>query len=79
MTSSLLELRKNKAVKKRKYSPFYSYTEFVAFCPNCKNMETIWLNDDDNSLQSERKYHQSEGHIFHDCGSAKPCKLYGLH
>ena len=75
MAPLLLKPRKHTAPKQRgNNNPLY-FTEFVVFCPHCKNMETIWLGGD--SLLTERRYNQRKGRIYHDCGSPEPCRLYG--
>ena len=75
MASLQLKSRKNIASKRvSNNNPLY-FTEFVAFCPHCKNMETIWLGEE--PTQTERRYIQRNGYIYHDCGSSEPCRLYG--
>ena len=75
MAPLLLKSRKRMASKQvRNSNPLY-FTEFVAFCPHCKNMETIWLGED--SLQTERRYRRHNGRIYHDCGATESCRLYG--
>lgn len=74
MTSLLLELKKYAAKQDKANNPMY-YQEFVVFCPHCKNMETIWIGK--NSVRTERRYRQRNGLIYHDCGSTRPCRLYG--
>ena len=51
--------------------------EVVAFCPGCKTLETLYLSG--GQLTPTRKFNQSDGHIYHDCGSIKPCQLYRLY
>jgi len=75
MAPLLLKSQKYRTPKQTSNNNPLYFTEFVAFCPHCKNMETIWLGDD--SLQTERRYSQRKGNIYHDCGSTKPCRLYG--
>ncbi len=48
--------------------------ELVAFCPNCKTLETLWFSAD--KLMKTRKFIQVNSHIYHDCGSTEPCRLY---
>lgn len=48
--------------------------EAVAFCPQCKALQTIWISDD--KLMPTRKFFQVGNHIYHDCGSSQPCRLY---
>ena len=75
MAPSLLKSRKRMVPGQLSNSNPLYFTEFVAFCPHCKNMETIWLGKD--SLQTERRYNQHNGLIYHDCGATEPCRLYG--
>ena len=48
--------------------------EFMIFCPACKAFETVWFND--GKLNQNRKFTQFGSHIYHDCGSNAPCRLY---
>ena len=48
--------------------------EVVAVCPGCKTLETLCLSS--GQLTPTRKFSQNDGHIYHDCGSIKPCQLY---
>lgn len=48
--------------------------EAVAFCPHCKDLQTIWINH--GTLMPTRKFIQAESQIYHDCGSDQPCRLY---
>jgi hypothetical protein len=48
--------------------------EVVAFCPGCKTLETLYLSS--GQLTPNRKFSQNDGHIYHVCGSIKPCQLY---
>jgi hypothetical protein len=48
--------------------------EAVAFCPACKALQTVWLND--NRLMPTRKFRQIGNRVYHDCGSNQPCRLY---
>ena len=48
--------------------------EFVALCPGCKTMETLWFND--GRLMPTRKFVQQGRQVFHDCGTTMPCRLY---
>ena len=49
--------------------------EPAAICPGCKTLETLYLSS--GQLAPTRKFNQNDGHIYHDCGSKKPCHLYG--
>jgi len=50
--------------------------EVTVFCPACKTMETIFLEN--YRLMPTQPFHQRGSHISHNCGSDKPCTLYGL-
>jgi hypothetical protein len=51
--------------------------EAVAFCPGCKTLETLHFSG--RQLAPTRKFSQNDGHIYHDCGSIKPCQLYHMY
>jgi hypothetical protein len=48
--------------------------DLMAHCPSCKSFETVWF--DGGVLLSTRKYSQRGDLVYHDCGSARPCRLY---
>jgi hypothetical protein len=48
--------------------------EAMAYCPNCKALQTVWLSG--SMLMPTRKFYQIDGHIYHDCGSGQSCRLY---
>ncbi len=48
--------------------------ELMALCPACKTFETVCLKD--GILIQTRKFTQYGNHIYHDCGSNSPCRLY---
>jgi hypothetical protein len=48
--------------------------EIMVFCPACKSFETIWFTR--GTLNSTRKFTQYGSHVYHDCGSNEPCRLY---
>ena len=48
--------------------------EVMVFCPACKAFETVWFNN--GTLNQTRKFTQYGNHIYHDCGSKEPCRLY---
>jgi hypothetical protein len=60
--------------------PKYNYMferlpeDLLVQCPRCKTMETVCIKDE--ALVNTRKFHISDGKIFHDCGSVKPCFLH---
>jgi len=47
--------------------------KLLAFCPFCKTFETLYFDGD--TLVPTRKFYQKDGHVYHDCGSCKPCHL----
>jgi len=75
MVSLLPALQKPSIRKLVRYNYLQNYTEFIAFCPHCKNMETILFRGD--VLTGERRYSQYNDYVYHDCGADKPCRLYG--
>ncbi len=48
--------------------------EVMVFCPSCKAFETVWFTN--GALNPTRKFTQYGNHIYHDCGSNGPCRLY---
>ena len=48
--------------------------EVMVFCPACKSFETVWFTR--GNLNNTRKFTQYGNHIYHDCGSSEPCRLY---
>jgi hypothetical protein len=48
--------------------------ELMVFCPVCKSFETVWFTM--GSLNATRKFTQYGNHIYHDCGSNEPCRLF---
>ena len=48
--------------------------EVMAFCPQCKTLQAIWLNG--NALMPNRKFSQIGDQVYHECGSSQPCRLY---
>ena len=48
--------------------------EAMAFCPLCKALQTVWINE--GTLMPTRKFNQVGNQIYHDCGSSQPCRLY---
>jgi len=49
--------------------------EFIAVCPKCGTLETVWLTKD-GLLVPTRKFSQYGARIYHDCGADVPCHLY---
>lgn len=43
-------------------------------CPKCKTVETLQFVGD--TLTPSRKFYQSDGRVYHDCGSEQPCRLH---
>jgi hypothetical protein len=50
--------------------------EVVVLCPKCKALQTIQVAGD--SILPTRKYVQRGSQIYHDCGSAEPCRLFRI-
>jgi hypothetical protein len=48
--------------------------EVMAFCHQCKALQTIWLNG--STMMPTQKFTQEGNQIYHNCGSRQPCKLY---
>jgi hypothetical protein len=48
--------------------------ELMVFCPVCKSFETVWFTM--GALNPTRKFTQYGNHIYHDCGSNEPCRLF---
>ena len=48
--------------------------ELLVFCPKCKTLEMLWF--DNGYLMQTRKFDQTDGQVYHDCGSNQPCRLY---
>jgi phage FluMu protein Com len=50
--------------------------EVVIFCPRCKALQTVLIYG--KRLMPTRKYFQVGNLIYHDCGSNRACRLYGI-
>ncbi len=48
--------------------------EFVVICPKCKTIETLLFSG--GHLLENRKFSERNGSVYHDCGSAAPCRCY---
>ena len=75
----VLELaeRQQIAARKRVWQTLAVRTEEItAFCPACKTMETLFLED--YHLMPTLRFSQRGNHIYHNCGSDKPCSIYGI-
>ena len=46
--------------------------EFIAACPGCGTLETVWFTED-GMLVPTRKFRQYGANVYHDCGSGMPC------
>ncbi len=68
----LVNEKKVAAGSGRKAAP--QVDEVLAFCPGCKALQTVWLND--NMLMPTRKFTQVGSQIYHNCGFKEPCRLY---
>lgn len=51
------------------------FMELLSFCPHCKSVQPLLFNQ--GKLVGHCKYWQQNGSIYHDCGSDRPCRLYG--
>ncbi len=51
--------------------------EAVAFCPQCKALQTIWISS--GRLTPTRKFTQERNQIYHDCGSSQSWCLYRIY
>jgi len=51
--------------------------EVAVLCPACKTLETLYFSS--RQLTPTRKFSQNDGHIYHYCGSIKPCQLYHMY
>jgi len=49
--------------------------EFIAVCPKCGTIETVWFTED-SLLVPTRKFRQYGARLYHDCGLYVPCHLY---
>jgi len=45
-------------------------------CPQCKTIETLQFVGD--TLARCWRFSQRDGHVYHDCGSERPCRVHGL-
>ena len=50
--------------------------EVMALCPVCKAFQTLWFTE--GRLTPTRKFSQYGDHVYHDCGSNEPCRLYRI-
>ena len=48
--------------------------EFMAFCPKCGTLETVWFVE--NMLVPTPKFSQEDTRVYHDRGLDKSCHLY---
>ena len=48
--------------------------ELMVFCPKCKTFETLWFTR--NELVKTQKFSQENRHIYHNCDSREPCRMY---
>ena len=55
-------------------SEMSSPSEIVVLCPRCKALQTLQIAG--GRLTPTRKFTQGGAHIYHDCGSVWPCRLY---
>jgi hypothetical protein len=72
MVTSAVRVKKVTDIHKVRYS--LDVEEAMAFCPSCKALQTVWVSG--NTLMPTRKFYQTGGQVYHDCGSGQPCHLY---
>ena len=48
--------------------------DLMAQCPGCKTVETLQFLGD--RLVTCRRFTQTDGRVYHDCGSTQPCRLH---
>jgi hypothetical protein len=66
------------AARRRVWQTLAVHTEEItAFCPACKTIETIFLED--NLLMPTQRFCQRGSQIYHNCGSVRPCCLLGVY
>ncbi len=66
--------RETRVAKTTPGNKIYQKEEVMAFCPQCKALQTVWL--DGGALMSTRKFIQVGKNVYHNCGSNQPCRLY---
>jgi hypothetical protein len=74
MVFTLVQPQKSQTPEAIKADPLISMRELVVYCPRCRTLETLWFNN--GRLMEARKFTQLNSHVFHDCGSQQPCRLY---
>ncbi len=73
---TLVSVKENRATQLKEPVSTTESTEMMAYCPGCKAFQTVWLYGD--RLMNTRKFTQVGDSIYHNCGSAQPCRLYAL-
>lgn len=48
--------------------------ELQASCPGCATLETLWFHG--GVLRPTSRFVQTDGRIYHDCGTPKPCLVF---
>ena len=74
--SVMIALGKSGIAGEVKLSTVASVDEHVVLCPKCKTFETLCFDRD--GLIKTRKFFQLDNHVYHDCGSPEPCRLYRI-
>jgi hypothetical protein len=72
MVLLVIKEERSSNIQKAKYGIWSG--EAMAFCPQCKALQTVWISDD--KLMPTRKFFQEGSQVYHDCGSSQPCRLY---
>ncbi len=70
----LLDVKEREISDSRKADCGVVSGEITAFCPQCKALQTVCIEDD--TLVPTRRFFQAGSRIYHDCGSSQPCRLY---
>ena len=48
--------------------------EYMVQCPACKTLETLYFVY--GQLIPNRKFFERDGHIYHACGTERPCRIF---
>ena len=73
---STIKTRSQASVDNQNITPnmMVGTNEVLAYCPRCKTFETLWFNGE--VMVRTRKFSQHDGHVYHDCNSEEPCRLF---
>ena len=65
MVLALAQRPQSESLNSTAVCPLPDVREFVAFCPGCETLETLWFNN--GWLMQTRKFNQQGEQVFHDC------------